>query len=299
MFKYFFSALFAAALWGFMSIPLKALSDWSSEDILYFRILVSTILIWPFIFIFRKKALFRDWRYTKALPKPERNRLLTGILLATALIMANWFTFIYAVNHISVQSAAFAYMVCPLLTTLAGYFILKEPLSRLKIIALLIAGFSVALLATGSFIEVMWSVSIGLFYAFYLILQRIMKHIDKLIMLSVQLTISSIVILPFLFLQGHPLPVVGVFWENITVIAVVFTIIPLYLSMYSLNGLPSSTMGILIYINPIITFLVAVFYFGEPITVDRLSAYGILLVAVVLFNVEFFVRKRDLTAARS
>lgn len=285
--KYFVSAFSAAALWGFMSIPLRLIKAWPAEDILYYRILSSVVLIWIFILIFRKKQLHADLKYLKTLGPTEKKRLFWLSLIASFLIMGNWFTYIYAVNNISVQSAAFAYMVCPLITTVAAYFILKESLSTLKKIGLIVALISVLMLLQGSWIEVLWSISVALLYALYLVVQRVIKHVDKLNLLAVQISICSLFILPLLLVQGHAVPVSLTFWTNIIIIAVVFTIIPLYLSMFALNGISSSTTGILIYINPIIAFLVAIFYFHEEVDAVKLIAYGILLIAVVLFNWEF------------
>src|SRR5690606_14399744 len=141
--------------------------------ILYYRILSSMILIWTFILLFRRKQWRADRNYIQAMGPTEKKRLLGLTVLASLLIMANWFTFIYAVNYISVQSAAFAYMICPLLTTVAAFFLLKEELSRLKQAGLIVALVSVLMLVQGSLIEVIWSVSIALFYALYLVVQRV------------------------------------------------------------------------------------------------------------------------------
>lgn len=282
--KYFSAAFFAAALWGFMAIPLREIKAWPAEDILYYRIFASGILIWLFIFIFRRRQLSADLRHVRNLPRSLRKRLMWLTLVASILIVGNWFTFIYAVNHVSIQSAAFAYLVCPLLTTLAGFLILKEDLSIIKKVSIGIAFISVAMLAQGSLYEVSWSVGIASFYALYLVAQRVIQQVDKLTVLAVQLTICSLLILPFLLWQHHPLPLESKFWLNIVVIAIIFTIIPLYMSMYALNGISSSTVGILLYVNPIIAFVVAVVYFHERIYVYQLLAYFVLFVAVFLFN---------------
>lgn len=104
--KYFLAAFSAAALWGFMSIPLRELQPWPSEDILYYRILVSLVFIWAFIFIFRRKQFFSDVNHYKALSKIERPRLNLLLITSTILILGNWFSFIYVVNHVSIQVAA-------------------------------------------------------------------------------------------------------------------------------------------------------------------------------------------------
>ena len=282
--KYFAAAAIAAALWGFMSISLRAIQQWPSEDILYYRIFVSTVLIWPFILLFRRKKLNSSLRHLQSVSPAHRRRLIILTVIASLLIMGNWFTFIYAVNRVSIQSAAFAYLVCPLLTTLSAFFILKERLTGLKKIALAIALVSVILLARGSLHDVAWSVGIASFYALYLVVQRVIQQVDRLFILAVQLTLCSLLILPFLLSQHHPVPDSPVFWTNMTVIAVVFTIIPLYLSLYALNGISSTTVGILVYINPIIAFVIAVTYFNEPVLPYQLLAYLVLFFAVFLFN---------------
>lgn len=282
--KYFLAAFFAAVLWGFMAVPLREIQAWPAEDILYYRIFASVVLIWLFIFIFRKKQLQSDIHYLQKVTPTVRKRLIGLTFVASLLIIGNWFAFIYAVNHVSIQSAAFAYLVCPLLTTLAGFLLLKEGLSPIKKISIGIAIISVAMLARGSVYEVSWSVGIAAFYALYLVAQRVIQEVDKLNVLAVQLTICSLLIVPFLLWQQHPLPFDLKFWFNIVVIAIVFTIIPLYMSMYALNGISSSTVGILIYINPIIAFIVAVVYFHERIHTYQLLAYLVLFVAVFLFN---------------
>lgn len=292
MFKYFFASFFAAALWGFMAIPLRNLIDWPAEDILYYRIIVSTAIIWPIILFFRRDIFKKDLILVKQMPHRERKKYLLGIAIATLLILGNWFSFIYAVNHISIQSAAFAYMVCPLLTTLAAFVFLKESLSKLKIVSLLVVLVSVILLASSSWVEVLWSITIGGLYACYLIIQKILSALDKLNQLALQLTLSFFLILPILLFQSHAIPTDLDFWLNIVIISVFFTIIPLYLSLYALNGIPSSTAGVLIYINPIISFSVATFYFHEKIDPTKFVAYSILLIGVALFNIELFYKAK-------
>ena len=282
--KYFAAAFFAAVLWGFMSIPLRALQAWPAEDILYYRVLVSTALIWPFTLLFRRKALNRSIRYLQTESARQRKKIILLTLIASLLIMGNWFTFIYAVNNVNVQSAAFAYLVCPLLTTLAAFLFLKERLTLVKKIAIGIALVSVALLAGGSLHDVAWSIGIASLYALYLVAQRVIQLVDRLVILAIQLTTCSLFILPFLVGQHHPLPTSATFWTNIVIIAIFFTIIPLYLSLYALNGISSTTVGVLLYINPIIAFIIAIVHFGEPIYTHQLLAYLVLFFAVFLFN---------------
>src|SRR5690606_3305971 len=230
--KYFVSGLLANAMWGFMALPLRALVEWSADTILYFRVFVSCIVVWLFVFLFRFSKWQESVQAVKALPIIKRRQLLFLVFLSAILIIGNWYTFIYAINNISIKSAAFAYLVCPLITTLAGYFILKEKLTRIKWISLVVALISVIMLAQTSLIEVIWSVIIASFYAFYLIILRVLGDIDKFNFLAVQVFLCSLLILPIFFIGNHVIPVSLTFWLLICFIAIVFTIIPLFMSMY-------------------------------------------------------------------
>ncbi|WGQ08000.1 EamA family transporter [Pedobacter gandavensis] len=282
--RYFFAGILSFAIWGFFSIPLRNLKAFPSEEILYYRIFTSLVFLWIAILAFRKKQIRKDLDYIASLGKKEKNTIALQITASTVLLVSNWYTYIYAVNNVSLQSAAFAYMVCPLITAFGGFILLKEHLSKLKLISLAIALLSIILLATGSFVEVLWSVIIASLYAFYLIIQRKMQNLDKLNVLALQIGLAVILMLPFYLFQHDGIPDSAWFWGNIIVVAVFFTIIPLFLSLYALIGIPSSTLGIIIYVNPIIAFNVAIFYFDEHVDSNKLIAYFLLVVSVVVFN---------------
>lgn len=282
--KYLLSGVLSAVIWGFFAFPLRNLKAYPSEQILYYRIFTSLVVVWLAIFLFRRKELSKDISYYKSVTARQKRIIIMQVVGATVLLVLNWYTFIYAINNVSIKSGAFAYMVCPLITAFGGFVILKEHLYRIQIIALILATISILMLATGSLKEVTWSVLIAALYAFYLIIQRKMQHLDKLNVLAVQISIAVVLMLPFFIYQHTGLPMETGFWLNVVLIAVLFTVIPLFLSLFALVGIPSSTLGIIIYINPIIAFTVAIIYFNEKIDPHQLMAYLLLLFAVFLFN---------------
>src|SRR5690606_9812249 len=83
------------------------------------------------------------------------------------------------------------------------------------------------------------------------------------------------------------------FYVVIFVIALVFTVIPLFLNLFALNTINAATIGILMYINPLLNFLLAVTLYHESVTTLQLWGYGIILVAVVLFNYTNFQKIRS------
>lgn len=282
--KYFLAAIISVVTWGFFSIPLRKIQHYPSDEILFYRIFTSLILTWAYIALFRIKQVKTDLEYFYTLDKDGRRKVIILCLLSGVLISGNWFTYIYAVNNVNLKSAAFAYMVCPLITAFAGFLILREKLSMMKLIALGIASVSILILAQGSLRDVLWSVFVAALYSFFLIVQKVMNKMDKFNMLALQLLIASILMFPFYVYSYQGFPFDTFFWTDIVIIAIFFTIIPLYLSLYALIGMPSSTLGIIIYLNPIVAFAVAFFYFHEGISLHQLYAYSLLLAAVIVFN---------------
>jgi chloramphenicol-sensitive protein RarD len=284
--KYFLAAIGSAFIWGFVSISVRNLQGYQPEQILYYRIFTSLIVTWLVILFFRRDKIRSDILFLRRETIKYRRKLFWLTIVASILITGNWFFYIYVVNTVSLKAAAFAYMVCPLITAFGGYFIFKEHLSKLKFLAIGIALISILILAQGSLTEVMWSVFIALLYGFYILSQNFDSRIDKFNMLAVQFLVSSLLTFPIFIYQKVGFPINLPFWINTIIIAVLFTIIPLFLSLYSLKGIPSSSAGIIIYITPIVAFAIAFLYFHEHINMHQVIAYALLLIAVVIFNGE-------------
>lgn len=274
------------AIWGFFAIALRNLKFFPAMQILDYRVFTSLVILLVVILLFRKKRIKADLNYYQFAVKNKR-RFWKLLICSSILLTGNWLSFIYVINSVSIQSGAFAYMVCPLLTAIGGFLILGEQLNKLKWIAIGISLISAAILGWGHLSDVLWSFFIAILFAGYLITQRSIQGFDKLNLLSIQLFIACLFIIPLEIIQPHPIPQSISFWSNIVVVAVVFTIIPLYLSLYSMIRIPASTAGILIYINPIIAFAVAFFYFHEGFTFQKLVSYGLLTAAVILFNWDY------------
>ena len=63
-----------------------------------------------------------------------------------------------------------------------------------------------------------------------------------------------------------------------------FTVLPLFLNLFALNRISAATVGILMYINPLLNFSIAFIMFKETINPLQLFGYLIIAVALVIFN---------------
>ena len=290
--KYYLAAITAFTIWGMFSFVLRPLHNYPAPDILFYRIFTCVILMVLGNVLFRRKAIKEAKVCVSGLSPKTRLNLGLLLIASSLLLAANWFFFIYVMNYISVKTASFSYLVCPLLTTVFAFFILKERLTPLQWFSILISTFSCILLSLNGTTEVFYSLLVAGSYALYLVFQKKFTQVDKFILLSAQLLITSLVLLPFYPVFSGPLPQEPVFYTYIAIIAVGFTIIPMLLNLFAIKGISSATQGILMYINPIIGFLLAAFYYHEEITHIQIIAYALIAVAIVIFNIGSYLKSQ-------
>jgi chloramphenicol-sensitive protein RarD len=125
-------------------------------------------------------------------------------------------------------------------------------------------------------------------YALYLITQRKNQGFDRIVMLGLQMLFSFLLLnfaYPYLV---ESVPVVPKFYSVIVIIAVVFTVLPLFLNLFALNKINSATIGILMYINPLLNFTLAFIMFNEEVNGLQIVGYGLIGVALIIFNYPYF-----------
>lgn len=282
--KYYLAVIVAFVIYGLFSLPLKSIDNYASLDILLSRLVIASILIVLVSLIFRRKISLENIYIFKNSTKSERRRLFIVNVVSSIMLAVNWYLFIYVMNNVSVNATSLAYMLCPIITTILAYIFLKDRLSVIQWVAIGLSIFSCVLLAFGNFMDVFYSFVIGLSYAIYLVLQKNNQKLDRFFTLTFQIVVGTLLLLPF-FQYQQPEPEKGFyFFWIVFLIAALFTIIPMFLNVYSLNKLNSSTAGIFIYMNPIISFFLALYYFKEEMDDTKIIAYLIVFISVVLFN---------------
>lgn len=282
--KYYLAAISAYTIWGFFALVLKPLHAYSSLDILFYRVFSCALLTLLITFLFKREKLKETVQLFKAMPSPKKRRTILLNIGGSLFLTANWFSFIYVMNHVSVKATSLAYLVCPILTTLIAFVVLHEKLSKLQWAAVFLSITSCILLSYASLTDMLFSMIIGLSYACYLVSQRRNTGFDKFIVLTFHIVLSALILL--LFYPGFrgPVPAKFEFYAYVEIIAIAFTIIPLFLNLYALNGIDSSTAGMLLNINPIIAFSLATLVYQEQVSTLQIIAYSGIFISVILFN---------------
>lgn len=282
--SYYVAAITAFTIWGFFSLVLRPLAGYSSVDILFFRVFLSATLLLLVSSLVRRKVWHENKRLFVSLPVRERRGVLLQLFGGGLLLTANWFFFIYVVNQVSVKASALAYMVCPVLTTVLAWLILREHLTRGQWIAVLLSAAGCGILAFNHLADLLYSMIIAGSYALYLVSQRKNYGTDRFLLLSGQVGFSALLLLCFFPAYHGPYPNEPKFYLLISVIAVCLTIFPLFLNLYALKQLKSSTVGILLYINPVVGFILALTVYSEKVDAQQILAYAIIVLAIVIFN---------------
>lgn len=282
--KHVASGIIAFLIWGFFAIPLRALSDYSAGQILYFRILLSLAVLMVVVVGFRRRQVGEALQLLNSFSKRKRWLVILLTLGGGLLLTINWLTFIYIVNNINIKTASFSYLICPVITAVLGSLLLNESLTQQKWLAVALCALSCVLIGLGSALELGYSFLTAITYALYLISQRRNQGFDRMITLAIQVAFSLLVlttVLPYLLTE---VPQTTDFYVIIFVVAACFTVLPLFLNLFALNKVDAATIGIIMYINPLLNFTIAITVYGEKLSLIQVVGYVTIFLALILFN---------------
>lgn len=283
------AAGFGYVLWGLSVIYYRQLEHVVPLEILAHRALWSLLLVAICILAFGRRA---------QLATVLRDRRAMLMLAGTAAIIgSNWLVFIWAVNSGRILETSLGYFINPLMSVLAGVLLLGERLSRPQIVAMALAAAAV-LYFTFALGFVPW---ISLFLAVSFAAYGYMKKVVRAEALE-GLFVEVVILAPFgilwlLWMASHGGSVFGagdLYTDILLVLTGPMTAVPLLLFTYGAQRIRLTTLGLMQYLVPTTSFLIAVFLYGEPFGVGQLVTFALIWVALGLFSVDTWVREREL-----
>jgi chloramphenicol-sensitive protein RarD len=291
--KYYLAAIIAFTLWGTFSLVLKPLHSFASSAILFYRVFSCAIIMTLVSVLFKRKTLKENLNYFKSISRKSKRDLILLNIGSSVLLTANWFSFIYVMNHVSVRATSVAYLVCPIITTILAYFLLKDKLTRLQWLSVFLSFSGCVLLSYANIIDMFYSSLIGFTYAAYLVSQNKNKQFDKILILNFHILLSALILLPFFPAYSGNIITDFKFYFYVEIIAVMYTIVPLLLNLFALSGISSSKVGMILNINPIIAFVLAGVVYHEPLGTLQIFSYALIFLAVVVFNAKEIFRHKE------
>ena len=282
----------AFLLWGAVPVYWKMLGDVPALEILAHRI------VWALVLVFLWMTFRSRWHELgTALRRP---RTVAALLASTVFIATNWGLFVWAVNAGRVLSTSLGYYINPLVSVLLGLVVLRERLNRRQWIAVGLAAVAVTIL-TLRVGHLPWiSLALAFSFGFYGLLRKTVAA-DAVVGLTFETAALTPLCLAFLGWRerlgvaafAHQ----GVGVDLLLVAAGAVTAIPLILFTLGARRLPLSTVGLLQYIAPTCTFLLAVFLYSEPFTSAHAVAFALIWTALALYTYDLRTRLRRAEAA--
>ncbi len=266
--------IIAYGCWGLIPLYFKLVSAVAPLEVLAQRV------VWSFVFLALVVSLLGRW--TQVRNAMRSGRVVLTLAASTLLLALNWFTYIYAVSTNQVVEASLGYFLNPLVNVLIGVTILKERLRPGQLASIVLAAIGVALLGVP-----LIAVSLAITFAFYGLLRKI-AAVDGLLGLAIETILLLPLALAYIALIEMKGSAAFVFVDPRTCIKLmasgVVTAVPLLLFTAAARRLRFSTLGFLQYLAPTIQFLLAVLLFNEPLSSEKLMAFGFIWTAVGLYS---------------
>lgn len=281
------AALGAFGLWGLLPIYFKWVNTVPPLEIIVHRILWSVPILAGFL-------LLRDgpgfWR---RMCLPSRTLGMLGI--SSFLIAVNWLVYVWAVNNDQILATSLGYFISPLFNVMLGVVFLRERLTTLQIVAVVIATSGTAFMAWYLGITPWISLSLTASIGFYVLLRKKLGvgPMVGLLWETLLLTPPALWYLFWAAQQGN-LVFAHTTWriDILLVLAGLVTVTPLVWFNLAAQHLPLSRVGFFQYLSPTITSLLAVFLYHEAFTLGHAVAFACIWSGLGLVTAESIIRSR-------
>lgn len=270
--------LAAYLMWGCFPLFFALFDDVPAYEILVHRVL------WSCVFLAGVATVLGRWRPVReALAQPRR---LGRVFGCAALIAVNWGLYIYSVETHRVLQASLGYYLTPLINIALGMLVLKERMSRVQGLAVGLAGVAIALqvvlIGTLPWISLVLALSFGTYG-----LLRKQVPLDGLSGLLVE----TLLLLPLGLMALGALSHAGLshfLGDTRTTLLLlacgVITALPLLAFAGAARRLRLGTLGFLMYLNPSVQFLIALFVFDEPLKPTQLATFVLIWISLALYS---------------
>jgi chloramphenicol-sensitive protein RarD len=273
-------ALGAALLWGAMPLYFHALDSVDPMELVAHRILWSAPLL---VAILWWRGDLTKMRQALAVP---RTRLL--LAFSSLFIAGNWLIYVIAVQQGQVLAASLGYFINPLLSVLLGVIVLRERVTPVQWMAIAVAGAGVAVLAAGALSTLWISLALAGLWGLYSLARRV-----AVVEAMPGLALETLALLPFaigLILWRINAGTAHDFGVAPTLDALLLgvgalTALPLLLFNLAVKKLSFATIGLVQYVAPSIQFLLAVFLFGEPLTMAHIIAFPLIWTGLAIYSI--------------
>ena len=283
------SAYFAGAgcylLWGFLPLYFHLLHDVPPHQVLMHRMLWSLLLLGSVL------AVRGQWAWLGQLL--QRPRVVAGFAASASLLAANWFIYIWAVNHGHVVDSSLGYFMTPLVNIVLGAVVLKEHLRGSQWLAIGMATLGVLWLTFLSHGFPWIGLSLALTFGTYGLLRKTatLGALEGLSLETLLLFPLAAGYLGYLHLTGQNAFAAAPTRLQLWLAASgPITAVPLIMFAAGARRIPLSLLGLMQYIAPSLQLLLGVLLYGEPFAAERAIGIAFIWTALAVYSAEGLLR---------
>ncbi|MBM3850256.1 MAG: EamA family transporter RarD [Verrucomicrobia bacterium] len=271
-------------LWGLVPLYWKQLAAIDPLELIAHRHLWSLLLLGGLLV-----ATGEGW--SSALGALSTIRGAARLLVAALLLTTNWLVYVWGVNTGHILETSLGYFLVPLISVLAGRFLLGEQLRRVQWIAV-----GLAALGVGSMVVVVqggrvpWiALALAGSWSSYSVMRK-RSALGAIPGLAVETLLLAPVALGFLvWKQAQGTGALGrldVGTHALLVSSGVITAIPLLLFAHAARRIRLSTLGVTQYLAPTLQWAIGVWVYHEPVQRERLFGFALIWVALGIYSVD-------------
>lgn len=269
-------------MWGLFPIYFKLLGSVKSSEILANRI------FWASVFLFLLIKFRKKGRNLKLILLNKKTTI--SLITAGFFVCSNWGIYIYAVNTDRILETSLGYFINPLMSMILGAIILKERLNKVGKISVFIVviAISVQIYSLGKLPLI--SLMLPATFAIYGVIKKRLS-VPTIEGLFVETCFLAIFAFLYIIIFGDVLRVNFGFSLNglLLILSGLVTMVPLLTFNEAALRIKLITLGFLQYISPSISMLVAIFIYGEELSIYKLISFILIWFSLILVSLDAII----------
>lgn len=286
--------LLAYVMWGLLPLYWRAIASVGAMEILAQRI------CWSFLFMLALVALRRE--LGPALRDVAQKKTpLMPFLASSAAVSLNWGIYIWGVNNGEILETSLGYFINPLVTVLFGIVFFRERPSTMQFVALSFAAAGIAVQIAVIGRVPLISLSLALTFGLYSLCKKKIHAEARRGLLIETAILSPFALAWLLYLQSSGASHFP-YDARVNLLLAgtgLLTSVPLILFSWGVQRTQLTTSGIIQFASPTLSFLLAVFYYHEPISAARLSSFALIWIGLAIYMADSLRRNRTARSATS
>ena len=240
--------------------------------------------LWTALLLLISTTFYCKWTEFNSLVRKPKNLVI--FFITGLLVSVNWLTWLYAISVNNLLDASLGYYIFPIISVFLGIVFLKEKYNKNKIISviLVLVAFLYLLLQVN---KIPWiGVTVALTFSLYGLIRKKIKSSSDIGLLIETLMMTPITILLFLYLVKNNLNIFSInepilsfylFWAGL------MTLIPLFWYTKGFNLIGIGPASRLFFLTPTAQFFLGLYYFNEPLNINKLISFIFIWVAVIVY----------------